>query len=75
MNEIRFRLEISAQEYLRYYQGEVGSVQVMTVSGKTIQFPAGALQKHVTQSGVNGSFRIIFDDDNKMISLERTAYL
>ncbi len=74
MNEIRFRLEISAQEYLKYYQGDVDSVQVTIASGQTIQFPASALQKHVSQNGVNGSFRIIFDDNNKMISLERIAY-
>ncbi len=73
MNEIRFRLEISAQEYLRYYQGEVDAVQVTIAGGRTIQFPASVLQKHVDQSGVNGSFRIIFDDNNKMISMERVS--
>lgn len=73
MNEIRFRLEISAQEYLRYYQGEVDSVLVTIIGGKTIQFPASALQKHVDQSGVNGSFRILFDNNNKMVSMERIS--
>lgn len=73
MNEIRFRLEISAQEYLRYYQGDADSVQVTIAGGRTIQFPASALQKHIDQAGVNGSFRIIFDDDNKMISMERVS--
>lgn len=73
MNEIRFRLEISAEEYLRYYQGEVDSVQVRTTDGRIIQFPASALQKHINQSGIKGSFRIVFDDNNKMLSMERTA--
>ncbi len=73
MNEIRFRLEISAQEYLRYYQGEVDFVRVTIAGGQTIQFPANTLQKHVDQSGVNGSFRIVFDDNNKMISMERVT--
>jgi len=72
MNEVRFRLEINVQEYLRYYQGEVNSVIVST-GGKTIQFPASALQKHVDQNGVNGSFRIFFDSNNKMISMERIS--
>jgi len=72
MNEVRFRLEISVQEYLRYYQGEVNSV-IVTAGGKTIQFPASALQKHVDQNGVNGSFRILFDRNNKMISMERIS--
>ncbi|NOQ79888.1 MAG: DUF2835 family protein [Gammaproteobacteria bacterium] len=73
MNEIRFRLEISAQEYLRYYQGEVDTVRVRTVDGRIIEFPANALQKHISQSGISGSFRLVFDDNNKMVSMERVA--
>lgn len=73
MNEIRFRLEISAEEYLRYYQGEVDSVRVRMADGRIIQFPANALQKYISQSGISGSFRIVFDDNNKMISLERVS--
>lgn len=73
MNEIRFRLEISAQEYLRFYQGEVDAVKVELADGRVIQFPANVLQRHIDQSGVNGSFRIIFDNNNKMISMERVS--
>lgn len=73
MNEIHFRLEISAHDYLRYYQGEVDAVQVRTTDGRVLQFPAGALQKHVAQSGINGAFRIVFDNNNKMIALEKIS--
>lgn len=73
MNEFRFRIAIDAQEYLRYYQGQVDSVRVQSVDGRVIQFPANALQKYVDRSGVNGSFRILFDDNNKLISLERIS--
>ncbi len=73
MNEIRFRLAISAQDYLQYYQGRVDSVQVRTTDGRLLQFPAGALQKHVAQSGINGAFRIVFDNNNKMLALERIS--
>ena len=73
MNEIRFRLAIDAEEYLRYYQGAVDSVQITTVDGRRIQFPASALQKYVDRSGVNGSFRIVFDSNNKLISLDRIS--
>jgi len=74
MNEIRFRLEISADEYLRYYRGEVDAVQIRTTDGRLIQFPANVLQKYINQSGVHGSFRIVFDDNNKMVSMERVSY-
>ncbi|MCU7835132.1 MAG: DUF2835 domain-containing protein [gamma proteobacterium symbiont of Taylorina sp.] len=73
MNEIRFRIAIDAQEYLRYYQGAVDSVQVVTTDGRRIQFPASALQKYVDRFGVNGSFRIVFDKDNKLVSIDRIS--
>ncbi|MCK5666889.1 MAG: DUF2835 domain-containing protein [Thiotrichaceae bacterium] len=72
-NEIRFRLSIDADEYLRYYRGEVDLVQITTVDGKRISFPASALQKYVDRSGVSGSFRMIFDSNNKLISLDRIS--
>jgi len=74
MNEICFQLEISTQEYLRYYQGEVNTVKVRTTDGRCIQFPASALRKYINQSGINGRFRIVFDDDHKMLSMERISY-
>jgi len=73
MNEIRFRIAIDAQEYLRYYQGAVDSVQITTTDGRRIQFPAGVLQKFVDRSGVNGSFRIVYDKNNKLISVDRIS--
>ena len=73
MNEIRFRLQISAQEYLRYYQGDLDAVHVRSADGRHIQFPASALQKYINHSGINGGFRIVFDDQNKMIALEQVS--
>lgn len=73
MNEIRFRIAISAQEYLRYYQGTADSVQITTSDGRLIRFPANALQKFVDRSGVNGSFRIVFDQNNKLVSVDRIS--
>ena len=73
MNEIRFHIAISAQEYLQYYQGMVNSIRVTTAEGKVVQLPAGILQKFVDQSGVNGSFRVIYDDNNKLVRVERIS--
>lgn len=73
MNEIRFRITISAHEYLQYYQGMVNSILVTTSEGKMVQLPAGTLQKFVDQSGVNGSFRVIYDNNNKLVRVERIS--
>ena len=71
MNEIRFYLNMSSQEYLRYYQGNIDSIIVTLDDGRRIQFPAKALQKYVDSNGVRGAFRILFNENNKMTVLER----
>ncbi len=73
MNEIRFHIAINAQEYLPYYQGMVSFIRVTTADGKVLQLPAGSLQKFVDQSGVNGSFRVIYDNNNKLVRVERIS--
>lgn len=73
MNELHFRISITAQEYLRYYQGNADSVQVTASNGKIIQFPAGALQKFLDHTGIHGSFRVIFDENNKLVRVERVS--
>lgn len=73
MNEIRFRIAVSAQDFMRYYKREFDSVLVTTADSKIIQLPAGALQKFVDRSGVHGSFRVIYDNNNKLVRIERVS--
>lgn len=68
---LRFRLAIAAEEYLAYYRREAGEVVTRTLDGKMLQFPAAALQRHVTRDGIYGLFEIVFDERNKLVSLER----
>ncbi|MFP4208978.1 MAG: DUF2835 domain-containing protein [Wenzhouxiangella sp.] len=71
MKEYRFSLHISADEYLRYYQGQAVAVVVTDSNGRTIRFPANALRGHVDHSGIHGRFRLITDDDHRLQRLER----
>jgi hypothetical protein len=73
MNEVRFRIAITAQEYLKYYQGRVDSVVVAASNGQKIQLPAGALVKFLDHKGIKGCFRVLFDNNNKLIRLERVS--
>ena len=73
MSEHYFSLQISQQEYLRYYAGDANSVQVRSIQGLLLQFPASALKKHITHQGINGHFVIKFDGDNKLIALNKIA--
>lgn len=70
---IRFRLAISAEEYLSYYRGEVREIQVTAVNNQIVRFPAGAVQQFLTRDGIFGSFEIRFDEANRLIDVKRVA--
>lgn len=70
LSSIRFRLAISAEEYLAYYQGSAQVVVARSEDNKTIRFPASAIRKFVTHDGVFGNFEIAFDENNKLIAIQ-----
>ena len=69
-SSLRFRLAISAEDYLAYYQGGAQVVVARSENNKTIRFPASAIRKFVTHEGVFGDFEITFDENNKLISIQ-----
>ena len=73
MRKMIFNLIVSATEYERYYQGDARAVVVTAEDGRTLRFPANALQRFVTHDGVAGRFEIEFDEMNKMTSIERVG--
>ncbi len=70
-SSIRFRLAISAEDYLAYYQGSAQAVVARSDDNKTVRFPASAIRKFVTHDGVFGRFEITFDENNKLIEIQR----
>jgi len=64
-------LNISRDEYLRWYQGGAQNVNAVTRDGRRVQFPASSLQPYVQHSGVQGTFAIYFDENNKLQRVER----
>lgn len=71
MNELIVDLHISADEYLRLYRGEVGSVLARARDGRRVRFPADALRPFVTRQGVQGSFRIGYDSQGRLTGISR----
>ena len=72
-NTIRFKLNISAKEYLECYRGIVPFVIVNTLDGRTLQIPFSSLRQFATPTGIAGEFIIYFDVNNKLIGIERAA--
>lgn len=66
-------LHISAEQYLRHYQGAVRQVICNSRDGRKVQFPSGVLQKFVTHDGISGSFRFEIDDNNKLLSVNKIS--
>lgn len=73
MPTITVRLRISASDYLRWYRGTVNTVQAVSTDGRTIKFPASILQRFVTKDGVNGTFALRFDKNNKLESVRKLS--
>ena len=71
MRTLRFNLAISAEDYLRYYQGDARSVSAIADDGRCIKFPAEHLRPFVMHEGIQGRFELVFDENNKFIALCR----
>lgn len=71
--EISFYLDISAEDYLRYYKGQARHVLVTSKNGLRVQFPAAALQRFVTHDGVRGHFVMRYDESLKMTSISKVS--
>lgn len=66
-----FSLNISADKYKAYYQGQVQAIQVQSHDGRSIRFPANAIRQFVTADGVRGEFVMEVDANNKLIGIRR----
>ncbi|MFT6221707.1 MAG: hypothetical protein ACJA0C_001112 [Candidatus Endobugula sp.] len=62
---VNISLSISAEEYLRVYQGSAKKVSTIDSEGKRISFPANILQPYVSHDGIVGAFTIIIDESNR----------
>jgi len=69
--ELQFYLNISREEALRYYQGSARAVIVTATTGQKLQFPAEHIRSFIGQNGIEGKFRIQFDNNNKLVGLTR----
>lgn len=71
MPSLHIEIHFGPDEMLAYYRGLARTVHAMAAEGHTVNFPAAALQRHVTADGVHGWFRLDFDDRHRFIRLER----
>lgn len=66
-------LNIPRDEYLRVYQGTARSVLAWDSLGRKISFPVNILQPFISHEGVQGKFRLDFDDQNRFVAIQRIS--
>jgi hypothetical protein len=71
VEHLYFSLDLSAAEYLRYYQGSAGRVLVRAHDGRRLSIPAATLRRFVSTEGIKGRFRVTLDPSHRLIALER----
>jgi len=68
---IRFRLAISAEQYLQYYRGAAQRVSVTATDGRRIEFPARHIQTFLTRDGIHGEFEMELTADYKFVAIKK----
>ena len=64
-------IKIDSDEYRKLYEGVASNARVTARDGRKILFPARILQPFLTHSGIQGSFVIYFDEQNKFKGIDR----
>lgn len=73
MASFRFSLHISADEFVRYYDGSAQAVIVRAHDGRRLQLPARNFRPYVTAEGIHGEFEITLDGHNKLLEMKRLS--
>jgi len=71
MHEVRFSIGITKKRYLEIYNSPAQQVIVTSNNGQKIQFPVRYLYDFVTNTGINGNFRIVYASNNKFVRMEK----
>jgi len=68
---VEFDLVLDRETCLLYYSGQVPSILVECVDGRTVRFPVRLLRDFVNHAGVSGRFRLYYESDMRFHRLER----
>lgn len=66
-----FDLSIPADEYQRLYRGTVKDVIAIAHDGRRVRFAARLLRPFVGRTGIKGRFRILTDENNCFLDIEK----
>lgn len=67
----RFRLELTSEQCLGYYQGIIRYVLVQAESGEKVQLSADHFRTFISHAGLFGRFELTTTQTGKFISLKK----
>ncbi|WP_415884175.1 DUF2835 domain-containing protein [Neptuniibacter sp. QD29_5] len=73
MKAILVDIRISSEKFLMLYQGVAETVYTRSLDGRSVQFPARILKPFLLRDGINGRFKILFDDQGKYQGIEKLS--
>ena len=73
MASVIIDISIPAHEFIALYQGTKRDVQAVARDGTRVQFPANRLRQFVTDTGVEGSFRLAFSRDHRFLGITQIS--
>jgi len=71
MQRIIVDLNITTDEYMLHYQGQVSDVVARAIDGRRVRFPSKILQPHLLHNGIVGRFQITFDQQGRFQRIDR----
>jgi hypothetical protein len=69
--ELFFKLRVSYDDFLPYYQGAATMVEVRDLQGRVLWINGRHFRPFVTREGVNGLFRLELDKSGNFVSLNK----
>ncbi|WP_087017843.1 DUF2835 family protein [Thaumasiovibrio subtropicus] len=71
MKAYTFRISISYHLFMQHYNGVAKTVLIECEQGLRLQLPATRFRPYLTHAGINGRFRIIIDENNRIKQMDR----
>ncbi|MCL1145885.1 DUF2835 domain-containing protein [Shewanella sp. 10N.261.52.F9] len=68
-HQFQFGLNITYQEFLPYYRGEINKVEVIDLTGRTLWINARHFRPFLTSVGIKAYFRMTIDAQGNLITL------
>ena len=73
MHTFYFTLSLQYEFCERLYAPGINKVVITADNGKRVQLPVKNLRLHISSIGINGRFRLMIDENNKIKSFEKMS--